>query len=70
MPSPVWRILSTMLASLLSFRFAGQLDARQHAYRPGKSTLTAWGQILSEVLTARNIFEFDLMGFFDNVRGQ
>jgi retron-type reverse transcriptase len=56
-----------MFAGLLSFRFADALDARQHAYRPGKSTLTAWGQILTETLTARNIFEFDLRGFFDNV---
>jgi len=39
----------------------------QHGFRPHRSTLTAWKQILDEVIYSRDIFEFDLKNFFDNV---
>lgn len=39
----------------------------QHGYRPHRGTASAWKVILSEVIKARDIFEFDLKNFFNSV---
>ena len=41
--------------------------ASQHGYVPSKGVGTAWKVILNEVIDSRDIFEFDLKGFFDSV---
>jgi len=39
----------------------------QHAYLPGRGTKTAWQEIIAKVIKAKNIYETDLKGFFDNI---
>lgn len=39
----------------------------QHGYTTGRGVHTAWAHILSVVIKSKNIFEFDFIGFFNNV---
>lgn len=39
----------------------------QHGYTTGRGVHTAWAVILNRVIKAPNIFEFDFVGFFNNV---
>lgn len=48
-------------------RYNGLIPDWQHGFRPHKGTLTAWGVVLTKVIKARYIYEFDLKGFFDSV---
>lgn len=68
-PSPEWRIYLHLINVILSFYLesSGQFHESQHGFRPGRGTTTAWEHILKNVLPARDIFEFDLKGFFDSV---
>jgi hypothetical protein len=43
------------------------LSPEQHGFRPGRGTMSAWKVILSEVIHAKDIYEFDLKKFFDSV---
>lgn len=43
----------------------GRLHESQHGFRPRRGTLTAWKVVLSEVIQAKDIYEFDLRKFFD-----
>jgi len=43
----------------------GRIHDAQHGFRPGRGTLTAWRCILEKVISARDIYEFDLRKFFD-----
>jgi hypothetical protein len=67
-PSPAWRIALHMLNNMLVYAHSDALLPCQHAYIPGKGTLTAWREILSNTIKHANIYETDLKGFFDNVR--
>jgi hypothetical protein len=64
-PSLKWRIYTRALNHALVYFYKERL-INQHAYQQGKSTTTAWAQILRE-MDKSNIYEFDLKGFFDNV---
>jgi hypothetical protein len=39
----------------------------QHGYKSGRGVHTIWNQVFVSVIKAKNIFEFDLTGFFNNV---
>jgi hypothetical protein len=39
----------------------------QHGYTRGRGVNTAWKLILSEVIKCSNIYEFDLVGYFNNI---
>lgn len=39
-----------------------------HAYMPGKGTITALAQLVKEVTNYKYIYEFDIKGFFNNVQ--
>jgi hypothetical protein len=67
-PSPVWRVVLCLLTFFLVTAYAHLIPASQHAYQPGKGTLSAWEEILRSVRHRRFIWEFDIKGFFDNVR--
>jgi len=66
-PSDEWRIALHMLNNMLILWFEDEMLPTQHAYLPGKGTKTAWQQIIQEVIKAKNIYETDLKGFFDNI---
>jgi hypothetical protein len=52
---------------LLAWRYDEKLNDSQHGFRPGRGTATAWAEIIAKVLPASNIYEYDLVKFFDRV---
>jgi hypothetical protein len=58
-----------MMNVILTFYYeaSGKFRESQHGFRPGRGTLTAWKHILSNVIKAKDIYEFDLKGFFDSI---
>lgn len=66
-PSPIWRVVGHMWSNMLTFYLREELDFN-HAYQPGKGTLSCWKELITKVIPSKNIYEFDLKGFFDNVR--
>jgi hypothetical protein len=68
-PTPAWRIYLHMMNVILTFYYeaSGKYRESQHGFRPGRGTLTAWRHILKEVIKAKDIYEFDLKGFFDSI---
>jgi hypothetical protein len=66
--SPIaWRIYTKGLAAFLSVFLANSWPKNQHGYTKGRGVQTAWVTILTDVLKSRNIFEFDLVGYFNNI---
>ena len=66
-PTPAWRIFLHMYTLLLQMAINPWIKPNQHAYVPGRGVLTAWQQIVRLLGKGRDIYEFDLKGFFDNV---
>lgn len=68
-PTPSWRIYLHMMNSILTFYYeaTGKFRDSQHGFRPGRGTLTAWKHILDKVIKSKDIYEFDLKGFFDSI---
>lgn len=68
-PKPEWRMylhmVNQFLVNYLDSR--GYLSPEQHGFRPNRGTMSAWKVILSEVIHAKDIYEFDLKKFFDSV---
>ena len=58
-------MMSQLITYYLETRGLSHND--QHGFRPGRGTGTAWRIILDRVVNSRDIMEFDLKGFFDNV---
>lgn len=56
-----------MVNNMLILWFEDFILPSQHAYLPGRGTITAWRQVITEVIKAKNIYETDLKGFFDNI---
>lgn len=54
---------------ILTFYYeaSGRFRDSQHGFRPGRGTLTAWRHILKDVVKSKDIYEFDLKGFFDSI---
>lgn len=40
----------------------------QHGYTTKRGVHTAWSEILNDVNKSKNIYEFDFVGFFNNVK--
>lgn len=68
-PTPEWRVYLHMVAQIFTYYLETRNLAHkdQHGFRPGRGTGTAWKEVLTKVVKARDIFEFDLKGFFDNI---
>ena len=66
------RIYLHMINNLLSIYISGQvlINPNQHGFQPNKGTLSAWKQLISEVIESENIYEFDLVKFFDEIQVQ
>lgn len=69
-PTLEWRIwLSNLNLMLIFWMKINKKELRmQHAYMPNRGTLSAWRIMLTKVINSREIYEYDLKGFFDNVR--
>lgn len=66
-PSAEWRIYLGLIHLFTQHFLWYKISRNQHAYTHSKGTLTAWGQTILTVIKSKNIFEFDLKGFFDSV---
>lgn len=64
-PSPEWRVYLHMYNNLIVWARTGQ-EGSQHAYFPQRGVITAWRDVFKKI-SAPNIMEFDLKGFFDAV---
>lgn len=68
-PTPEWRIYLSMLNTALTMWLERHWQNGQHAYFPGKGTISAWRSVLSQI-HKKNIYEFDLKSFFPSVEVQ
>jgi hypothetical protein len=68
-PSPSWRVYLHMYNAILSLFLRPYLSPHQHAYIKGRGVLTAWADVV-ERLASKDIYEFDLKGFFPSVNTQ
>lgn len=66
-PTEAWRVYLHMLNVLVVWFLTGKIE-NQHAYQPKKGVLTGWLQVWKLSHSRKHIFEFDLKGFFDNVK--
>jgi len=65
-PSVPWRIYLHMYNNLLTQWRLVTESKSQHAYLPGRGTMTAWNELV-KLLDSPNIYEADYTGFFDNI---
>jgi hypothetical protein len=66
-PTKEWRIYSRMWYIPITIFMSQHRSPKQHGFIPKRGTGTAWRYILRYVIKSRNIIEFDLKKFFDNV---
>lgn len=66
-PNLEWRIFLSMFNKFLTIFLEDTITSSQHAYMPGKGTLTAWRDVIKNVLSSKYIYETDLKGFFNQV---
>lgn len=69
-PYKEWRMYAFMQTDLMErlMQAGGHLAPWQHAGRSSKGLVTAWEALIPRLRSARFMYEFDLKGFFDNVR--
>lgn len=67
--SPVaWRIYTRGLANFMEVFLKNCWPKNQHGYTTKRGVHTAWSYILKDVVKSKNIYEFDFVGFFNNVK--
>lgn len=66
-PTLSWRVYLHMWNQLLVWYRLGVVKDNQHAYLPKKGVFTAWADLFPRLVTEKNVYEFDLSGFFDEV---
>lgn len=66
-PSMPWRLLMSMYNNFLYQFIDDYMPREQHGFIPGRGCLTAWYDVWSKAVHAKNIYEFDLKSFFDKV---
>lgn len=66
-PTVEWRIVLHLINGFFVEILKSSLISTQHAYIPGKGTMTAWREVITKVMNYKYIYETDLKGFFDNV---
>lgn len=62
-----WRIYSRGLGNILEVFLRNGWPEGQHGYTTGRGVHTAWRDILTKVIHYNYIYEFDFVGFFNNV---
>ena len=66
-PTKEWRVVLHMINNMNQILTEKHIGAHQHGFVPGRGTMTAWMDILKNVLNSKFIYETDLKGFFDNI---
>jgi hypothetical protein len=68
-PTLEWRIYSRMKLDIIErwYKGRGLLASWQHGGRSGKGTLSCYKEVLPKYLRYKNIYEFDIKGFFNNI---
>jgi len=66
-PTAPWRVILHMWNGFLVLFLQEEIKKYNHAYLPGSGTNTALKDWVNLVLSAKNVYEFDLKGFFNNV---
>lgn len=64
-PTLAWRINTSLWLLPLNGFLA--IPEYQHGFIPGRGTLTAWRQVLLQVIPSRNIYEVDFKQFFPSI---
>lgn len=66
-PEKSWRVFTHMKNNNIYWLTKDLLLNSQHAYIPGKGVLTAWREVLKNILKYKYVYETDIKSFFDNV---
>lgn len=66
-PTKEWRIVLHLVNGFIVEILRGSLLPTQHAYIPQKGTMSAWRDVIKQVLKNKFIYETDLKGFFNEV---
>lgn len=66
-PTVAWRIYLHSWQQFLMIFLRDRISQHQHGFYKGRGTKTAWEEVLSKVIHAPDIIEFDLKGFFPSV---
>lgn len=66
-PGVAWRCYLWMLNLMVHYWTNPRLFEDQHGHRIGKGSVSCWKQILTKVVKARFIYEFDYMKFHDRI---
>lgn len=66
-PTKEWRVVLHMINNMNQILTEKHIGEHQHGFVPGRGTMTAWMDILKNVINSKYIYETDLKGFFDNI---
>jgi len=68
-PTMEWRIFSWMKMEIIEryLKGANKLAPWQHGGRSGVGVLSCWKELLPKIQLSKNVYEFDIKGFFDNI---
>jgi len=66
-PTKEWRIVLHLVNGFIVEILKSSLLPTQHAYIPKKGTMSAWRDVIKQVLKNKFIYETDLKGFFNEV---
>jgi len=67
-PTAPWRVILHMWNGFLVLFVEEELKRFNHAYTPGVGTKTCLTEWVTKVLPAKYVYEFDIKGFFNNVK--
>jgi retron-type reverse transcriptase len=66
-PTKSWRVYLHMMNGMIFEMVSPLIGNDQHAYIPGRGTMTAWKSIISKLKDYDFVYETDLKGFFNNI---
>lgn len=66
-PKVMWRTYLHCWNQFLTIYLSEKIPLSQHGFFSGRGTKSAWEEILTDVLPTKDIYEFDLKGFFPSV---
>lgn len=66
-PRLSWRLYLNLINNFMVYRLKEKISKSQHGFVPGRGTMTAWEQILKEVVDAKDIYEIDLKNAFNSI---
>jgi hypothetical protein len=66
-PTLEWRLALHMWNNMLHLFLEPHISESQHAFMPGRGTLSAWREVISKINKYDYVYETDLVKFFDSV---